>query len=284
MRQRNLTVWLGLLALLLAVLNLPPAASQSVKNLVRETIAPLQESMTDLLRSLREGVTSVRGLGGLVEENKRLSQEVVRLLAQQRENKVLQRENEDLRRQLGFVARAAEDLVAGEVISRSRDGWWSTLRINKGASDGLKPEQAVISMDGLVGKTVSVSERTADVLLLSDPTCRVAAQILRTGSFGLVAGRGPSWEGQVVCRMEFINKNVPIVPGDEVITSGLGGVFPKGLLIGYVDRVYTDRTGLYQYADIISQADLGLLQYVFAVTRVSPEAPYVHQVAGEGGP
>ena len=284
MRQRNLTIWLGLLALLLAVLNLPPAASQSVKNLVRETIAPLQESMTDLLRSLREGVTSVRGLGGLVEENKRLSQEVVRLLAQQRENKVLQRENEDLRRQLGFVARAAEDLVAGEVVSRSRDGWWSTLRINKGASDGLKPEQAVISMDGLVGKTVSVSERTADVLLLSDPTCRVAAQILRTGSFGLVAGRGPSWEGQVVCRMEFINKNVPIVPGDEVITSGLGGVFPKGLLIGYVDRVYTDRTGLYQYADIISQADLGLLQYVFAVTRVSPDAPYVHQVTGEGGP
>jgi rod shape-determining protein MreC len=284
MRQRNLTVWLGLLALLLAVLNLPPAASQSVKNLVRETIAPLQESMTDVLRSLREGVASVRGLGGLVDENKRLSQEVVRLLAQQRENKVLQRENEDLRRQLGFRDRAAEDLVAGEVVSRSRDGWWNTLRINKGASDGIKPDQAVISMDGLVGRTVSVSERTADVLLLSDPTCRVAAQILRTGSFGLVAGRGPSWEGQVVCRMEFINKNVPIVPGDEVITSGLGGVFPKGLLIGYVDRVYTDRTGLYQYADIISQADLGLLHYVFAVTRVSADAPYVHQVAGEGGP
>ena len=77
---------------------------------------------------------------------------------------------------------------------------------------------------------------------------------------------------------------MPIVPGDEVITSGLGGVFPKGLLIGYVDRVYTDRTGLYQYADIISQADLGVLHYVFAVSRVSFRAPYVHDPAGEGGP
>lgn len=284
MRQRNLTVWLGLLALLLAVLNLPPAASQKVKNLVRETISPLQESANRVLRRFREGMASVRGLGGLVEDNKRLSREVVRLLAQQRENKVLLRENEELRRQLGFAARAAEDLVAGEVIARSRDGWWSTLRINKGALDGLQTEQAVVSMEGLVGKTISVSDRTADVLLLSDPTCRVSAQILRTGSFGLVAGRGPSWEGQVVCRMEFINKNVPIVPGDEVVSSGLGGVFPKGLLIGYVDRVYTDRTGLYQYADIISQADLGVLQYVFAVTRVSPNAPYVHETAGEGGP
>ena len=111
MRQRNLTVWLGLLALLLAVLNLPPSASQAVKNLVRETIAPLQESATRALNSLREGWSSVQGLGGLVEENQRLSREVVRLLAQQRENKVLQRENEELRRQLGFSARAAEDLV-----------------------------------------------------------------------------------------------------------------------------------------------------------------------------
>ena len=284
MKRSSLTVWLGLLALLLAVLNLPPAASRSVKNLVRETIAPLQESATRFLRRIQEGVSAVRGLGGLLEENKRLSQEVVRLLAQQRENRVLLRENEELRRQLGFVSRFAGDLVGGEVIARSRDGWWTTLRINKGASDGVQPEQAVISMDGLVGKTVTVSERTADVLLLSDPTCRVSAQILRTGSFGLVVGRGPSWEGQVVCRMEFINKNVPIVPGDEVITSGLGGVFPKGLLIGYVDRVYTDRSGLYQNADIISQAGLGALQYVYAIKPLDTGPPLVPEHAGEDGP
>ena len=284
MRQRNLTVWLGLLALLLAVLNLPPAASLRVKNLVRETIAPLQESATRLLRSVREGVASVRGLGGLVQENERLSREVVRLQARQREGKVLLLENEDLRRQLGFARRSASALVAGEVIARSRDGWWTTLRINRGAADGLQPEQAVVSMEGLVGKTVSVSERTADVLLLSDPTCSVSAQILRTGSFGLVSGRGPSWEGQVVCRMEFINKNVQILPGDEVVTSGLGGIFPKGLLIGYVDRVTTDRSGLYQYADIISQADLGTLQYVFAVKQSASDAPPERPFAEEGAP
>jgi rod shape-determining protein MreC len=284
MGQRNLTVWLGLLALLLAVLNLPPVASQAVKNLVRETIAPLQESTNRALRGLHEGLASVRGLGGLVEENRRLSREVVRLLAQQRDNKILQRENEELRRQAGFAVRSANDLVAGEVIARSRDGWWNSVRMNKGAGDGLQADQAVVSMEGLVGKIVAVSERTADVLLLSDPTCRVAAQILRTGSFGLVVGRGPSWDGQVVCRMEFINKNVRIEPGDEVISSGLGGVFPKGLLIGYVDRVYTDRSGLYQYADVISQADLGMLHYVYAVTQVSPGAPYTHEPMVEGSP
>ena len=284
MRQRNLTLWLGLLALLLAVLNLPPAASQKVKNLVRETIAPLQESTTRMLRGLRQGVSSVRGLGGLMEENKRLERELVRLQAQLRENRVLQRENEDLRRQQGFRARASDDLVAGEGIARSRDGWRNTLRINKGALDGLRPEQAVVSMEGLVGKTVSVSDRTADVLLLSDPTCRVSAQILRTGSFGLVEGRGPSWDGQVVCRMQFINKDVPIVPGDEVITSGLGGVFPKGLFIGYVDRVYSDRSGLYQYADLISQADLGALQYLYVVSHGGPGGLSVAAPDGEDQP
>lgn len=283
MQRHRLAIWLGLLALLLAVLNLPPSLSQAGKNFVRETVAPLQESVTRILGGFREGISSVRGLGGMVEENKRLSREVVRLQAQQRENKVLQRENEILRRQLGFAERAGDDLVAGEVIARSRDGWWSTLRMNRGASDGLRADQAVVSMEGLVGKIISVSERTADVLLLSDPTCRVSAQILRTGSFGLVTGRGPSWDGQVVCRMEFINKNAKIEPGDEVVTSGLGGIFPKGLLIGYVDRVYTDRSGLYQYADVISQSDLGQLNYVFAVKRVSSGAPYAHEPAGESG-
>lgn len=284
MRDRNLTVWIVLGALLIAVLNLPLAFTQGVKNLVREGIAPVQEAVSGFARATRQGVSSVRGLGGLVSENQRMTAELARLFAEVRHLKALELENEQLRRNLAFASRARRDLIPAEVIARSRDGWWQTLRINKGADAGVEADLAVVSVDGLVGRIASASERTADVLLLSDPTCRVSAQILRTGTFGVVSGRGPSWEGQVVCRMEFINKNTPIRPGDEVITSGLGGVFPKGLLVGYVDKVFTDRTGLYQYADLISKADLGTLQYVFAVRGVSPGAPYVHGPAEGGAP
>lgn len=279
-RERRFTIWVLLVVLLLALVNLPAAQSLGVRNAVRSALAPLQESVTGGLRRLREGWATVRGLGGMALENQRMATEVARLLGEVRDLKSLERENEQLRGVLGFASRAQRDLIPAEVIARSRDGWWQTLRLNKGSDDGVAPDQAVISVDGLVGRVASVSARTADVLLISDPTCRIASQILRTGSFGLVAGRGPQWDGSVVCRMEFINKNIPIQPGDEVITSGLGGIFPRGLLIGYVDRVVTDRSGLYQYADVISKADVGTLQYVFAVRDVSRGAPYVRS-AGE---
>jgi rod shape-determining protein MreC len=124
---------------------------------------------------------------------------------------------------------------------------------------------AVVTPDGLVGKTVDVSLRTADVLLLSDPNCKVSARIARTGTFGLVSGTGPARDGAMLCRMEFINKDVPIRAGDQVLTSGLGGVFPPGLLVGYVDAVDLDESGLYQRADVVPRADLGRLTYVFVV-------------------
>lgn len=284
MRERSLGLWLALGVLLVAVLNLPSALTQAVKNTVREFVAPIQEAATGFTRSVREGVSSIRGLGGLMSENQRMSAELARLMAEVNELKSLERENEQLRRALDFHLRARRDLIPAEIIARSRDGWWQTLRVNKGASDGLRADLPVISLEGLVGKVASVSEHTADVLLLSDPTCRVAAQVLRTGAHGIVAGRGPNWEGQVICRMEFINKNTAVMPGDEVVTSGLGGVFPRGLLIGYVESVSTDRSGLYQTANVISKSGLGTLAYVYAVRAVSPDAPYLQGEHGEGLP
>lgn len=283
-RERRLTIWVVLVLLLLVLLNLPAAQSLGVKNAVRSALAPLQESASSGWHRLIDGWATVRGIGGMAIENQRMSTEVARLLGEVRALKSLERENEQLRSVLGFASRATRDLIPGDVIARSRDGWWQTLRINKGYENGVMTNQAVISVEGLVGRVASVSARTADVLLLSDPTCQVSAQILRTGAFGIVKGRGPQWDGSVLCRMEFINKNIPVQLGDEVITSGLGGIFPRGLLIGYVDRISVDRSGLYQYVDIISKADIGTLQYLFAVRDVSPNAPYVRVQGQEALP
>ncbi len=282
MRRNALSVWIGLAVVLLVVLNLPGALSLGVKNLVRESLAPMQETLARSGRAWREGVATVRGLGGAVADQQRLAGEVARLQAELRDVRALQDENTRLRAALGFSVRAGRDLVPGEVIARNRDGWWQTLRVNRGWTGGFATNRAVVSSDGLVGRVQSASENTSDILLLSDPTCRVAAQILRSGSHGIVSGRGPSWEGQVVCRMEFINKDAPIVPGDEVVTSGLGGVFPAGLLIGYVERVRTDRSGLFQYAEVLSKADLGRVAYVYAVRGTSPGSPHVRSPSAEG--
>ena len=267
MRDRSIVLWVVLGAVLLVVLNLPAAVSDRAKGMLREGVAPLQGALSGFSRWMGESVRSVRGIGGLARENQQMSTELVRLRNEVRDLRSLAQDNAELREQLQFTAQTKRPLVPCEVIARDISGWWETIRLSRGLSDGVSMNMAVITSDGLVGRTVDVSARTCDVLLISDPACKVSARIVRTGAFGVIAGNGPAESGQAVCQMSFINKNVPVLPGDEVVTSGLGGVFPKELLIGYVDKVYKDEVGLFQRADVIPKADLGRLTYVFVVAE-----------------
>ncbi len=264
-RERSFLIWLLLGAALLAVLNLPESLSRKAKSSVREIVAPLQSLISSTMLTIRQTRDFVRGLGGTAIENQQLNAELIRLRGELRYLRELEQENVDLRHQLDFISRAERELIATEVVARDISGWWQTMRLSKGLNDGIVPGLAVVTADGLVGRTVDISAKTSDILLISDPACKVSAQLSRTGTFGIVSGRGVSWNGQVHCRMEFISKNIPVRPGDEVVTSGLGGIYPAGILIGYVDRVELDKKGLYQYADIVPTADIGALRYAFVV-------------------
>ena len=112
---------------------------------------------------------------------------------------------------------------------------------------------------------------SAEVLLVSDPACKVSARIARTGSFGLVVGRGVNLKGHPLARMLFIDKETLINEGDDVVTSGLGGVFPKDILVGRVEEVHIDEAGLYQYADILPQAVVDLTDAVFVTKAEESE-------------
>jgi len=264
--------------LLFAILNLPLSASRRLKGVVREAVSPLQDVVSSFSFRIKEAGRALRGLGGLARENREMSAELIRLRQRVGELVLVERENFELRSQLNFGRRSGLNLICCEVIGRDLSGWWETVRIGQGHTDGVYEKQAVVTPDGLVGKTMDVSPHTADVFLISDPKCRVSARIRRTGAFGVVAGRGVAWNGNAGCRMDFINANIAVRPGDEVVTSGLGGVFPKGLVIGYVEKAYRDASGLYQYADIVPKADLGRLSYVFVVSHDSPS---VMSILGE---
>jgi rod shape-determining protein MreC len=263
--NRPLIRWVVLGLVLLALLNLPPSLAQGVKSLFREAVRPVQRAVDAVTGPLWASVTAVTRAPAVQRENDALRLERDRLLVQFSRLDAVVEENERLRDLLNLPSRDGARWMAAEVMHRTRDGWWQTARLDRGLAHGIGPNLAVVAPEGLVGKTVAASRNTADVLLLSDPSCRVSARLVRTGSFGIVSGRGPSWEGQVFCRMDFIHKDAAIQPGDEVVTSGLGGVFPPNIPIGVVDRVYTDVTGLYQYADVITRADLSALRFLFAV-------------------
>ncbi len=275
MRSRGYLLFVVLTVLVLTVFNLPSVLTDSVKAGLRRALAPY----------LHLGSASARGAGGFfgrlgrltepAAARERLEAEVRRLQFEAARIPTLERENAELRAALGFVRRPDLTLIPGEVIARGDvTGWWQTVRLNKGRVDGVATNLAVVTMDGVVGRTIEVTPVTCEVLLLSDENSRVSAQIQRTGSFGVICGLGVSLGGTpslsmlaapALPRMDYLPKDADLVAGDEVVTTGLGGVFPAGLRIGRVTRLYPDESGLFQHADIAPAADLGRLSVLYVV-------------------
>ena len=246
------------------------------KGAVRGAMAPAERGASSLWQRLSEAAAAIRGIGGAVEKNRDLSHELVRVQAELNRLRDVESDNLRLQRALEFRLAVPHNMVPCDVVSRNISGWWNTVRIGKGSKAGIEPNRAVISPDGLVGRTTEVTAYTAEVLLLSDPACRISARLARDPIFGLVRGAGSTITGHPKARIEFINKDAEVRVGDEVVTSGLssaGGKFPKGVHIGYIDQVYRDETGLFQYAELVPRATVGLLDYVFVVSDIREVSP-----------
>jgi rod shape-determining protein MreC len=237
-------------------------------------MAPAERGVSSLWQRLAEASAVIRGIGGAAEKNRELSHELVRVQAELNKLRDVEADNVRLRRAFRFHHQKPHAMIPCDVVSRNISGWWNSVRIGKGSRDGIGIDHAVISPDGLVGKITEISALTSEVLLVSDPACRVSAKIDRLNVFGMVRGSGTNLKGYPKARMDFINKDAEVRIGDEVVTSGLsgaGGIFPKGVHIGYVEKVHRDGSGLFQYAEIIPRATVGLLDYVFVVADSSQE-------------
>lgn len=266
------------LLVIAVLLNLPMSASLRIKAGSRDNLAPFQNMMSFLIIKASETVSSFVNAGDILDEKQRMIEEIATLRHRVWSLKTLERDYEDLRRQLGFTTWQQDKLVLCEVVARGdTSGWWQTIRINKGTDDGVGPNMAVITTEGLIGRTTKeISRHTCEVLLIMDQMSRVACKFLRTGGFGIVSGTGVKIAGDIKlemlyavqpCFMEYISKTEKILGGDEVVTSGLGGVYPEGLLLGRVAKFSLDPSGLYQRADIVPAADIGTVRYVFVVVK-----------------
>jgi rod shape-determining protein MreC len=264
--------------LLIMVFAMPSGVSLRGKGILRGIISPIQRGISGIGQHFNEAVAAVRGLGGMVEKNRELKAEIIHMQAELTTFKGLDEENLRLRRLLDLHRQEPRKMIACEVMSRNISGWWNTVRIDKGSNHGVNSNRAVISPDGLVGKTLEVTRQTSEVILVSDPACRVSAlisnparreseRISEEKAYGVVSGGGSSASGRPLARMDFINKDAKVRVGDEVVTSGLGGVFPKGIHIGYIEKIYKDESGLYQSARIIPRATAELLDYVFVISE-----------------
>ena len=259
-------------------------------SLPAEKTGPLSGSVRDVFTvpqiGLRSAVEWFRSLGRdraeLLKENRMLRARIEELRNEARYNKNMQNENQELRDLLKLKANSKYTLIAAQLLARDVNGWWQMVRIDKGLDDGVKADLPVISQEGLIGQTVNVARNSSDVLFLTSLKVKIAARLARSDIFGIVRGQGVSWEGDARCRMDFIIKGVDINRADEVITSGLGGVYPEGLVIGYVDNVQVDSSGLFQYAELVPAADFRMLDMVFVVlSEKNAQAGWTAEKQGE---
>ncbi len=200
-------------------------------------------------------------------ENERLRDEIERMKLEQarlREDATMARRIQVL---LAFKEQYVDNTVAAQVIGTSGSEQSRVLYIDKGSSDGIKPDMAVITPTGIVGKIVQVSSGTAQVLPINDQLSGVGAALKATRLQGILKGAANG-----TTTLQYIMSDEPVKPGDEVITSGGDRIFPKGLPIGTVASVEPGKD-LFLNIRVIPSSRLDRLEEVLVVTHVQEKLP-----------
>jgi rod shape-determining protein MreC len=237
----RIIVLLAVLALFVGIQHhraMQRGAANPLAEAVMALVAPVQSALRstgDFLSDFGYGVVHGRRLR---EENERLRREREALRAAQTTLEEVRQENERLRRLLQFAqSRKIRPLVA-RVLAIQPSAYFHTLMVNCGQAEGVRPRMVAVTDRGLVGLVYTVTRHTAHVLLITDPNASVGARIQRAESraVGVCQGRG---EDYLV--LTFLAKDADVRPGDVVVTSGLGGVYPAGIPIGTVEQVLEQR-------------------------------------------
>jgi len=213
-------------------------------------------ALIDGVRGMWSGYIALRQVQ---QENNALKQELQTLQVRLQEERAEAQRTDNLRQLLELRQRANLDTVAAEVIAGAASPDFKTVTIDKGSSDSLDTDMAVISPAGVVGRIILPSRRASKVQLLIDRNAAAGALIERTRVQGVVVGIGDG-----MLRMQYVPGTADVKTGDLVVTSGIDGIYPKGFVIGTID--HADRgAGAYHEIVIRPAVDFSRLEEVLIV-------------------
>jgi rod shape-determining protein MreC len=278
------SILLGILFFLLALsltsakLHAPQGLS-FMEAMMVELTAPVQKVVRLVVSTVGDVWRGYFGLVGVQRENQQLREDVQELRRQLNLYREAGLANQRLRDLLNFKeSKVRMPLLPAEVVAFDPSGWFKTLLIDKGTKDGLGRDMAVVSAAGVVGRLIGVSSQYAKVLLVLDRNSAVDALVQRSRSRGILVGLG---EGR--CSLKYVQRNDDVQVGDQVITSGMGGVFPKGILLGQVEKVERGDGVLFQTVEVTPAVDFSRLEEVLIVLRPAPEYPPEEQTERRAG-
>jgi rod shape-determining protein MreC len=239
---------------------------RQVRSVVHGVTAPVGRvgaTITSPLRAVGgwfSGITVSRvELEALQEQNATLRQRIVEL-------EEARLENERLRELVGFVEAREFDALGARVIARPTSVWEAVVTIDRGSADGVELGMPVLTAHGLLGKVIETSDRSSRVRLITDQLSGVAAMLQSSRAEGVVTG---SIDGEL--SMEFVSREATVTVGDAVLSSGLGGVYPRGLFIGEVADVQQAEADLHPTIRVRSNVRLASIEEVLVLVGVVGE-------------
>ena len=251
----------ALIGVLSALLNFSP-----VSNLVGVLSTPFRSVVAAVADWVEDRYNYSFQYDELVEENETLRQQVADLQGQIREAQDANRQNELYRELLGLAEKRSDfELEDATVTLHTTSNWNSTLTINKGSNVDVAVGDCVVDAYGnLVGVISEVGLNYSVLSTVIDPSTEIGGRIPRTDDNAVLEGDFTLMrEGRL--KLSYLPENSQLISGDQITTSGLGDIYPSGLVVGTVESIHTEADGLTRYAVVTPAADLDDLRYVFVI-------------------
>lgn len=256
-------------ALLLSSQVTTDTGHSALRGLIFTLFSPVQRVADATLGGIRSAWYGYVDLRGVRAENRQLKEEVARL------DQALWMERDVVAsyRRLSSVLELAErlpgDPIVAEVVGLDASAWFRTITVNRGTTRGVQLNAPVIAAGGLVGRVISVGPEVAQVQLVTDRDCSVGVLLARTRTRGVVAGSGEQ-ASPTGLTLNYVSNLEDVVEGDVIVTSGMDGIYPKGIAIG---RVASVRNGprLFKLVTVEPAAHIDRLEEVFILPPVATD-------------
>ncbi len=229
-------------------------------------VDPFQRAAIHSIRFVRSIWEDYFYLVTVAKENKRLRSELGRCDEQINRYREMEHFNTRLREFLRFKKQTNSEVLTAEVISKDASAWYKTIMIDKGLRDGVEKGAPVVVPQGIAGQVIDAMEKTSKVLLVIDRNSAVDGLVQRTRARGIVKG-----DAYGSCIFQYALRKEDIKPEDIIVSSGMDGIYPKGLRLGVVADVQNIRSGIFQEVRVVPFVDFEKLEEVLVVMHTPEE-------------
>lgn len=258
-------VTLLILIILVVFTNTNSGKVSIIENIANNIVMPIENGLTYLKNKLNNNHKFFENIDMLKTENDELKQKKSELEQQLREFEIIKNENEQLKQQLNLAKKYSEfTTIPGTIIARDISNYSKTVVINVGSENGIKEKMTVIAEEGLVGYVISTTEKTAKIQLITDSASATSCLASSTRDTMICKG---TIEKKPQLNASNIATDARIIQGDSVETSGLGGIYVKGIHVGKIKKVNEGANKTDSYAIIETAVDFEKLETVLVITK-----------------